>query len=87
MADVVRISGAYVRRGTSMLLSDIDLVLNTGERVALVGPNGVGKTTLLRIAAGELEPVVGHALPFDRAGEAHELLQSRRTTGKVVLRA
>ncbi len=38
--------------GTRLLFRDVDLTLNRGDRVGLVGPNGVGKTTLLRIAAG-----------------------------------
>ncbi len=38
-----------------------------------------------RVADGELRPVVGARVPFDQVGEAHDLLQSRRSTGKVVL--
>jgi NADPH2:quinone reductase len=35
--------------------------------------------------AGALAPLVGHELPLDAAGQAHELLESRRSVGKVVL--
>ena len=38
------------------LFEDLALELFNGERVALVGPNGVGKTTLLRILAGLDDP-------------------------------
>ena len=37
------------------------------------------------VAEGTIRPVVGATFPFDRVGEAHESLQSRRSTGKIVL--
>jgi len=41
------------------LFSGVDLVLNPGDRVGLVGPNGVGKSTLLALLAGRVKPVSG----------------------------
>lgn len=41
---------------TLPVLNDISFVLNDGERIGLVGANGVGKSTLLRIIAGEESP-------------------------------
>jgi ATP-binding cassette subfamily F protein uup len=41
------------------LAGGLDLVLQRGGRVALLGPNGCGKTTLLRLLLGELEPTGG----------------------------
>ena len=43
-------------------LTDVDLVLNAGERVALLGPSGAGKSTLLAIANGLLPPDRGQVL-------------------------
>ncbi len=41
------------------LFSNINLMVEAGERIAIIGPNGVGKTTLLRLLAGELAPTYG----------------------------
>ena len=42
-----------------LLLNEVDFHLNTGERVAIVGPNGCGKSTLMKIALGTEEPTEG----------------------------
>ena len=38
--------------GAQQVLSGLSLTVNPGQRVAIMGPSGVGKTTLLRIALG-----------------------------------
>ncbi len=47
------------RYGDNWLFRHADLTISHGERIALVGGNGTGKTTLLRIIAGELSPSEG----------------------------
>lgn len=41
------------------LFRNFNLQVNVGERVAIIGPNGIGKTTLLKCLMGELEPTNG----------------------------
>jgi len=45
--------------GDDLLFTDVDLLVRHGERVGLVGPNGVGKSVLFRLVLGELEPLDG----------------------------
>ena len=52
--------GSDARRGIYVeALSNINLHLKTGDRVALIGHNGAGKSTLLRLMAGIYEPTSG----------------------------
>lgn len=54
------------------VLTNISLSIKKGAFVALVGPSGVGKSTLLRIVAGLLRPFSGHA--FLAGSPAHQRL-------------
>jgi energy-coupling factor transport system ATP-binding protein len=54
------------------LLQDVSLTLRRGEVVGLLGSNGVGKTTLAKLAAGLLEPQAGSV---ERSGRACYLSQ------------
>jgi ATPase subunit of ABC transporter with duplicated ATPase domains len=42
------------------VLRDVTFNVEAGERIAIIGANGVGKTTLMRCLAGELTPTAGH---------------------------
>jgi ATPase subunit of ABC transporter with duplicated ATPase domains len=41
------------------VLKNVSFNIEAGERVAIIGPNGVGKTTLMRLLAGDLHPTKG----------------------------
>ncbi len=51
----------YAHPGGSMLFTDVSFTLSPGARAGLIGNNGVGKTTLMRILAGELDSTDGDA--------------------------
>ena len=49
-------SDLRVEFGRTVILDAVDVNLSPGHRVGLVGPNGIGKSTLLRVLAGQLRP-------------------------------
>jgi ATP-binding cassette subfamily F protein 3 len=56
---VLTIKGLSKGFDNKTLYKDIDLTIFRGEKVALIGPNGLGKTTMLRMIAGEIYPDQG----------------------------
>jgi ATPase subunit of ABC transporter with duplicated ATPase domains len=59
--EVLTVEGVKKAFGDNEVLHGVDLQVRRGDRVAIMGPNGVGKSTLLKIAMGELEPDAGEA--------------------------
>jgi len=84
---VARLEGVVVERG-DFTLGPIDLLVGTGERVALVGANGSGKTTLLDVLLGRIEPATGRVTlgPSVVIGEV-EQARDRLAGSTTVLRA
>ena len=56
---VVEVSGLSLRFGARVLFEDLSFQLDAGDFVAVLGPNGVGKTSLIRILLGLQEPTAG----------------------------
>ncbi len=54
-------SGMKVGYGEKVVFSDAGIEVRRGEKVALVGRNGEGKTTLMRVIMGELQPMAGES--------------------------
>jgi ATP-binding cassette, subfamily F, member 3 len=68
------------------LLEGLDLVVERGERVALLGPNGTGKSTIMRLATGELFPRTGTVRPGNNVTLAYQDQQlARLDDSKTVL--
>lgn len=61
-APSLKVKEIYKTLGTRAVLRGLNLTLKAGEVTALIGQNGVGKTTLLRLMAGVLEPDKGQVL-------------------------
>jgi energy-dependent translational throttle protein EttA len=60
--------------GGADLLKDVTFTVGDGDRAALVGANGVGKSTLLRLIAGELTPTSGTLAIDGRLGVMRQLV-------------
>ena len=58
---VFKASGLKVGYDGKAVFSDADIEVRRGEKIALVGRNGEGKTTLMRVIMKELEPMAGEA--------------------------
>lgn len=58
---VYKASGLSAGYPQKVVFTDADIEIKRGEKVALVGRNGEGKTTLMRVIAGELQPLAGES--------------------------
>lgn len=62
--NLVEIAGLTFKRGSRVIYDDINLSIPRGKVTAIMGPSGIGKTTLLRLIGGQIKPESGSIL-FD----------------------
>jgi ATP-binding cassette subfamily F protein 3 len=56
---MLQVQGLRKSYGAATILNPLSFVINRGERIGLIGPNGVGKSTLLRMIIGQEQPDAG----------------------------
>src|SRR5881296_3557714 len=83
---MLNVSGIAKRYGGQVVLADVTWGIPDGARVGLTGPNAAGKSTLLRIIAGQLEPDAG-AVALPRGATVGYLPQHILGTRGVSVRA
>lgn len=69
-APVIELSGVSFAYGTVPVLQDVDLAVAPGEFLGIVGPNAGGKSTLLKLILGLLEPAAGRVRVLGRRPQA-----------------
>lgn len=72
---LLQLADVGVTRDVRMILRDVNLTVNYGDFMAITGPNGGGKTTLLRVMLGLLKPTAGRVERFDRYGNSTNRLE------------
>jgi ATP-binding cassette subfamily B protein RaxB len=79
------VEGVSYRYGSTeaFVLRNVELTVNPGERIALVGPSGGGKTTLLKVIAALFEPQGGMVRLGGQAITSANRLSYRRSIGMV----
>jgi ATPase subunit of ABC transporter with duplicated ATPase domains len=86
--DVLKVSGLTKSYGEKQVLHGVDLVVKRGDRLAIMGPNGIGKSTLLKIVMGEVPPDSGEVewgyetYPGYFAQDHHEDLETQNMTAE-----
>ena len=84
MASFLHLKNVNVARGENVVLHDINLTVETGEHIAILGPNGCGKSTLIKTITCECYPIVRPETKvriFDR--ERWDLTELKKRLGVV----
>ena len=83
-SEFLELSNVNVARGDRVVLHDVNLTIRTGEHVAILGPNGCGKSTLILTMACQIYPIVQPGMRVCIFGrERWDLTQLRKHFGVV----
>ncbi|MBU0717676.1 MAG: energy-coupling factor ABC transporter ATP-binding protein, partial [Planctomycetes bacterium] len=80
---IIRVSDLEVALGCSTILADINLEVRTGEVIAILGPNGGGKSTLLSALVGLIPPTRGAVRLFGSPVSPRRVSRLARQVGYV----
>lgn len=80
----LELSHVNVARGENVVLHDINLAVNAGEHIAILGPNGCGKSTLIKTITCECYPIVQEGMGVRIFGRARwDLTELKKRLGVV----
>lgn len=57
---MIQLTNLFLRRGTRLLMQDVNFTMNPGQKVGLIGENGAGKSSLMAMIQGTLAPDAGN---------------------------
>ena len=83
MSEIIRTNNISKNYGSFTALRDMNITIKKGDIYGLVGNNGAGKTTFLRILTGQSQPTSGTFELFGKSGEK-ELQRARRRTAAII---
>src|SRR6202044_525708 len=83
-SDFLDLRNVNVARGDRIVLHDVNLIIRAGEHVAILGPNGCGKSTLILTITCQIYPIVQPGMSVRIFGrERWDLTQLRKHFGVV----
>ena len=83
-AEFLSMRNVDIARGQKVVLRDVNLTIATGEHIAILGPNGCGKSTLIKAMTCECYPIVRHGMEMKVYGrDRWEVQELRKHLGVV----
>lgn len=77
--DIRIVQASFHYQNGDRVLDTFDFIASKGDMIAIIGPSGEGKTTLLRLLLGLVEPCSGHAVLVGSSGKSYSLTAGTRS--------